>query len=184
MEVEVYDDNDTDEDYGYGDVDNYEDYVCGDYDNHNGDGEGHHGHPPTWDDSYFDIGDGSGNYSYGCTYLNQLINALTNHSNTVHVVDDSYVQNLNYQFRSPAFLFCFYSNGSRLAKLYVDLPLNASPLQSYIIDPHYGGSDGNNSSTICLICHRNRSFDDSGNIEDGEAKEGKWKARNPSTRKF
>ena len=137
----------------------------------NGNDDDSHRHPRVG--SYLDISDGSGTYSYGRAYLHLLLDALTNHPDTVHVVDGSYFENMDLQYRSdPKYLFRFASNGKVFARLYVDLPPHTLPPQSSIVDPR-PTQDPRSSCTICPTCHRTRSFDDDARAEVEENKQSK-----------
>ena len=126
--------------------------------NNNGNDDDSHRYPRVR--SYLDISDGSGTYSYGRAYLHLLLDALTNHPETVHVVDGSYFENMDLQYSAnPKYLFRFASNGKVFARLYVDLPPHTLPPQSSIVDPR-PTQDPGSSCTICPTCHRTRSFDD------------------------
>ena len=135
--------------------------------NNNGIDNDSHRHPRVG--GYLDISDGSGTYSYGRAYLHFLLDALTNHPDTVHVVDGSYFENMELQYRvDPKYLFRFASNGKVFAILYVDLPPHALPPQSSIVDPR-PTQDPGSSCTICPTCHGTRSFE----AEAEENKESK-----------
>ena len=137
--------------------------------NNNGNDDDNHRHPRVG--SYLDISDGSGTYSYGRAYLHFLLDALTNHPDTVHVVDGSYFENMELQYRAdPKYLFRFASNGKVFARLYVDLPPHTLPPQSSIVDPR--PKQDPVSSTICPTCHGTRSCDGDNGSANSEVKEG------------
>jgi hypothetical protein len=125
-------------------------------------------HPPDSRLNYFDVGNGSGNYTYGRVYLQHLNYALSNQTDAVHVVDGSYFESMDRRCRSSTYFFRFLSNGKHLATIYVDQPPDTLPPESCIIDPR-PRQDLARDATICPTCHGNRSFDDdTGNAEDDD----------------